>query len=195
MGLLGNIFAAPGSSAAYNRNDTQAAAANQFSGSLKQFAPTVNKQIGYAGSLEPGYESQMNQALSGFGQSATDAGIRKFGNQASERAGQNAQQAGLVLGSQGASPGAQQGATLGAFQGAQQATNQFAQQQNSPEAINERYQHVLQLYQSGMSIPAIQAYLQLGQGVYGQPTPYVGKGVADVAGSALGSWAGGGFKH
>lgn len=189
---ISSAFTPPGQHAAQGRDERNSSAQQMFGNLLNQYGKLGSQQIGFANSLEPQYESNLLQGISGLGESGTQAGIREFGNGANERAAQSAQSTNMTLRSQGYNPGSS--VTEGANNAAQAATNQFAREQSSAQAKAQRASMALQFIMQGMSPSSFSGLSQLGSGVYGQPAPYVGKGIGDYAGQLAGMYASGGKK-
>lgn len=191
--LITSAFAAPGENAAQGQAQSRQQVSNQLTSAYGQLVPQslglAKTSLSYAQQMQPYYEAALNQGIAQNTQQGALANAEEEGNYANSVGANQARQAGLALGAQGAGEGAIGGATAGAFGQAAQTANAAYAQALSPQMRSQALQQRLGLL-AGTQSPSFGPLQQAGQGEesasFGAPTDQVGQNpLGSLIGSAL----------
>lgn len=134
----------------------------------RYMAPLAGQQAQFAGQMEPGRESALQNFINQFSPQGQQAQVNAYSNQANENAGKAGQYAAMQGASQGLSPAYTAGNTASEFNQAANATNQYQAQINSPQYQQQILQSILGAYGQAQQNPALQQLLSLQPGIQNQ---------------------------
>ena len=162
----------------------------------RYMAPLAGQQAQFAGQMEPGRESALQNFINQFSPQGQQAQVNAYSNQANENAGKAGQYAAMQGASQGLSPAYTAGNTASEFNQAANATNQYQAQINSPQYQQQILQSILSAYGQAQQNPALQQILSLQPGIQNQEQINAQSasqgGMLGGAGAILGALGGGG---
>lgn len=185
---MSNIFTPPGTSARNNEINRQSGAENQLAGLLPGAVGYETQLQNFQSSQLPNMEQGVQNDYYNTTQGGRNAQTQAYGQQQNAAANSAA---GAAQSRFAGNPSLAQGAGLDASNQANTNTGNYSAGLNSAAGENNAWMNYMNA--SSALSPNYQGVDALTSTINGQPATPVGQGLGSFLGSALGSWAGGGF--